>query len=375
MSIESNRVKNHSLDPSLELEFFDLLTNSNGEVAVPVYDTVFRLSSRSYPAGYDTEMPRLGWFSAKSRIGVLPEITAWKSGNQPRDFTRTAAESASIANANGTMTNEIHSGANVFSIGRIARCQTDGHFTERATANSSTLAALPTVRNAAYMDHAVIDLASPAADRFEISNATILDSKTKIPLSSFQLVAAVRIVDQSRFHLYSLHDKLPDEIDLVLSVSNFEADAFRMQIPAEAAGTFEQNGVKLVIEYPGAGQHQGWSSNSGFYKDAQALDWVSEMLCHIESPDDRRLSLILVTKDEQVSLWIRFHPPWFAFPGRCSKSITSSWFHVSSRKQFTSRKSRCRCEQTPLAANCRSRHLSFRAFLKSLPAMLLVRSF
>ncbi|MFO0999517.1 MAG: M56 family metallopeptidase [Planctomycetaceae bacterium] len=315
MSIECNRVKNHSIDQSLELEFVDLITNSDGEVAVPVYDTVFRIGSRTYPAGYDTEMQRLGFFSAKSRIGVLPEITVWKSGTQPSDFTRTAAESALLANANGTTTNEVQSGSNVFSIGRVARCQTDGQFTERITANSSSLAALPTVKNAAYMDHAIIDLASPAADRFEIKSATILDSKTKIPLSSFQLAAGVKIVDQSRFHLYSLHDKLPDEIDLVLSVSNFEADAFRMQIPAHAAGTFEQNGVKFVIEYLGAGQHVGWSSDTGFYKDARAPDWISEMLCHIETPNNWRLSLILVTKDgqriplDQISPFVRIPKP------------------------------------------------------------------
>jgi hypothetical protein len=118
-------------------------------------------------------------------------------------------------------------------------------------------------------------------------------------LSSFQLVAGVKIADQSRFHLYSLHDKLPDEIDLVLSVSNFEANAFRMQIPAESTGTFEQNGVKVVIEYLGAGQHVSWSSDTGFYKDARAPDWISEMLCHLETPNNWRLSLILVTRDGQ----------------------------------------------------------------------------
>ncbi len=299
MSIECNRVKNHSLDPSPQLEFIDLVTDSDGKVAVPVYDTVFRLASRSYPAGYDTEMQRLGWFSAKSRIGVLPEITAWLKDSQPLDFSRTAAESALLADAKGTVTNEIISGSNIFSIGRVARCQKDGQFTEHATADSPTLAALPLVKNAEYMDHAIIDLASPAVDRFEIKSATILDSKTKIPLSSFQLAAGVKVFDKTRFHLYSLHDKLPDQIDLVLSVSNFEADAFRMSIPPEAEGTFEQDGVTFVIEYLGAGQHVGWSSDSGLYKDARAFDWVSEMLCRMETPNDQRLSLLLVTKDGQ----------------------------------------------------------------------------
>ncbi len=299
MSIECNRVKNHSLDPGLKLEFIALVTDSHGEVAVPVYDTVFRLTSRTYPAGYDTEMQRLGWFSVKSRIGVLPEITAWLENSQPDDFSRTAAESALLADAKGTTTNEITAGSNMFSIGRVARCQKDGQFTEHVTADSPALAALPVVENAEYMDHAIIDLASPDADRFEIKSATILDSKTKIPLSSFQLAAGVKVVDRTRFHLYSLHDKLPDEIDLVLSVFNFEPDAFRMSIPPEAAGTYEQGGVKFVIEYLGAGQHQGWSSSSGFYGDAQAFDWASEMLCRIETPNDRQFSLILVTKDGQ----------------------------------------------------------------------------
>ena len=86
MTIECNRVKNHSLNPELKLEFVDLVTDSQGEVAVPVYDTVFRLYSRSHPDGYDTEMPNLGWFGSKSRIGVLPEVTAWKKVFSPRRF-------------------------------------------------------------------------------------------------------------------------------------------------------------------------------------------------------------------------------------------------------------------------------------------------
>ncbi len=299
MSIECNRVKNHSLDPGLQLEFIDLVTDSQGEVAVPVYDTVFRLSSRSYPSGYDTEMRRLGWFSAKSHMGVLPEITAWRRNSQPHDFTRTAAESALLADAKGTRTNEISSGSNRYVIGRVARCQSDGHFTERLTADSSALAALPRVANAEYMDHAIIDLANPAADRFEIERVTVLDSKTKIPLSSFQVAAGVKVFDKTRFHLYSLHDNLPDEVDLVLSVFNFEANAFHMSIPAEAERRYKQDDVTILVEYLGAGQHAGWNSKIGFATEARSLDWAAEMVCHITSQRNQKLSLMTVTKDGQ----------------------------------------------------------------------------
>ena len=314
MSIECNRVKNHSLNPNLQLEFIDLITDNRGEVTVPVYDTVYRLSSRSYPSGYDTEMPRLGHFSTKSRIGVLPEITAWRSSSQPHDFTRTAADSALLANANGTTTNEIVSDSNRYLIGRIARCQQDGHFTESLLGDSSSLPTLPQVTNAAYMDHVIIDLASPAPDRFEIDRVTVLDSRTKIPLSSFQTAAGVTLSDNTRFHLYSLHENLPDEVDLVLSVANYEVNAFRMIIPVEPKGTWKADGVTFVTNYLEAGQHPGWSSQDGFYKEAKALDFVAEMLCQIDSPSDQRFSLIVVTDDRQRIRLDHFSHPYVRIP-------------------------------------------------------------
>jgi hypothetical protein len=110
MAIECNRVKNHSLNPELHLEFFDLVTDSRGEISMPVYDTVFRIASRSYPGGYDTEMPALGWFKSPSRIGELPDVMAWKKYSRPTDFNRTAAQSVWLSGAKGTTASEIMSG-------------------------------------------------------------------------------------------------------------------------------------------------------------------------------------------------------------------------------------------------------------------------
>lgn len=299
MAIECNRVKDHFLNPELKLEFVDLVPDSRGEVAVPVYDTVFRLYSRSYPEGYETEMQRLGWFSSKSKIGELPEVTAWKRYSHPRDFTRTAAESAWLSDAKGTATGEISSGSNRYRIGRVARCQADGRFTEQTHSNSADLPELPRVTNAGYMDHAIVDLTSPAPDRFEIGGITVLDSRTKIPLTSFQSGAAVKVFDKRRFHLYSLAERLPERVDLLMTVNNYEADSFRMLIPAEAKGEYRKDGVTFVNEYLGAGEHQGWSSTDGFYKEAHLLDSVSEMLYRIDAPDGRRFSLWLVATDGQ----------------------------------------------------------------------------
>lgn len=299
MAIECNRVKNHSLNPDLKLEFVDLVTDSEGEIAIPVYDTVFRLSSRSFPKEYDTEMSRLGWFQSRSRIGILPEITAWKRYSRPQDFTRSARESSLLSGAKGTTTSEITSGSNRYRIGRVARCQADGRFSEQSNGNSSSLPNLPQIANARYMDHAIIDLADPAEEKIEIQAVTVLDSRTKIPLTSFQSAAGVKVFDKRRFHLYSLYDNLPEAVDLVLTVHNFAANSFQMIIPVENQGTYQKEGVTFVIEYLGAGEHAGWSSREGFYQNADYLDFMSEMLCSINDSSGRRFTLLMITKDGQ----------------------------------------------------------------------------
>lgn len=312
MAIECNRVKNRSLNPELQLEFVDLVTDRQGEVAVPVYDTVYRLYSRSFPEGYDTEMPRLGWFRSTSRIGELPAITTWKKYSRPNDFVRTPAESFWLSDAKGTTTSEMTSGPNQFQIGRVARCQVDGNYAERTSESSPELPKLPHITNAKYMDHAIVDLTSPVPDRFDIVTVMALDSKTKIPLSSFQSAAGVKVSDKTRFHLYSLNDKLPDEVDLVMTVRNYPADAFRMTIPVAAKGVYEKDGVTFVNEYLGAGEHQGWSSHDGFFQEAMKQDYCSEMLFKI-SPSNRRFSLLLVTKNGQ-RIVLRAHSPLVHIP-------------------------------------------------------------
>jgi hypothetical protein len=71
-ALECNRVKNGSLNPNLQLEYYDLVTDKEGCIYLPAYDTVFRTNNMASPRGYDVDYPRLGWFATTSRIGVLP---------------------------------------------------------------------------------------------------------------------------------------------------------------------------------------------------------------------------------------------------------------------------------------------------------------
>lgn len=74
ISIECNRVQRGSLDPSLKLEFVAMVTDADGVVRVPVYDTVYRLSSWTHPSDYSAESKSLGWFESKAKNGLLPEV-------------------------------------------------------------------------------------------------------------------------------------------------------------------------------------------------------------------------------------------------------------------------------------------------------------
>src|SRR4051812_30704062 len=75
VEVECNRVRNGSLDPSLKLEFFDLVTDGDGCVRLPVYRTVYRLFGISHPQGYSADFPPLGWFESRGRVGLLPAAT------------------------------------------------------------------------------------------------------------------------------------------------------------------------------------------------------------------------------------------------------------------------------------------------------------
>lgn len=80
--VECNRVIDGSLDPSLKLLYMDLVTDDDGAIYFPAYDTVYRLysishpQSTSHPQGYDLESPRLGWFQSPRKVGILPPMIA-----------------------------------------------------------------------------------------------------------------------------------------------------------------------------------------------------------------------------------------------------------------------------------------------------------
>jgi hypothetical protein len=72
VGIECNRVEHGALNPTPELHFGQLTTDADGCVYLPVYRTVYRRGTYSWPADHEVQTARLGWFETAGRIGEMP---------------------------------------------------------------------------------------------------------------------------------------------------------------------------------------------------------------------------------------------------------------------------------------------------------------
>ena len=299
MTIECNRVRNGSLNPDLKLMYPVLVTDELGQVRVPVYKTVYRFYSYSFPEGYRLEETEtLGWFKSTAHTGVLPDMLAWVPYSRPQDFSRAAAETKLLKDASGTLSQKITSGKNTYVLESVARANRDSTFaieSGRGIPIASSAQILPELKNSEWMDHAVIDLKVPAADQFAIERTVVLDSRTKLPLPGFQSGAGVRVFDDQRFHVYSLWKTLPESIDLVLQVNNYD-EGFRVIVPAKEGAMVQHNGATLTIPHLIAGQHQGWSSVSGYVGEPHDVNTTCEVELSFTGQRDQRFSVWVVLK-------------------------------------------------------------------------------
>lgn len=299
LEIECNRVQNHSLDPRLKLKYVDLLTDADGNLKLPVYDTVYRIRTLGHPSGYSIDYDNLGWFESQATNGILPDVLVWRTWSQPRNFSRTAAESNLLRDVMGTDTLQLQTGGNTYQVGGIARYEADGRFSlenGKGERIAKLPTALPSISNAAFMDHAIIELSEPTASQYEIEEINVLDSQTKIPLRTFQDGAGFTWSNEKKYHLFSLWDKLPATVDLILKVYNYPEGSFRYEIPAQTGATISHQGLTLKITHLIAGNHTGWSSRDGFYGEPQSTGHTSEVMFDITENSQLKFSLWVVTK-------------------------------------------------------------------------------
>jgi beta-lactamase regulating signal transducer with metallopeptidase domain len=300
VSIECNRVQNFSRKQIIKLSYVGFITDEQGEIHLPVYDTVNRLSSTRSPVGYNEESIKLGFFESKAHRGILPDVTVWHPWSRPRDFVRTASESRYLQDATGTQSSSLNVDSQEFRIGSVVRAQSDGHFTiedGKGVGLSAACSDLPMLTNTTFVDHAVIDLAEPAGSRFDIGLAMVLDSQTKIRLQDFQSSAGLKPVGNRRFHLFSFWQTLPETVDLVLDVYPYQKGSFRYVLAPTIGARAAHGLLSVKITHLAAGQHVGWSSIDGFRGEPQAVDTSSEVIIDFSGNATTRASLWVVLKD------------------------------------------------------------------------------
>lgn len=296
--LECNRVKNGSIDPSLKLIYVGLETDADGTIHLPAYDTVFRLSG-NYPDGHSVDYESLGWFESKSKTGVLPAVLAWQTYSRPTNFERTAAQSARLKKARAAADSRIKIGDNEFVLSEIARPDQNGQwmFEDGRGNPMPSKRSLNPLKNAAYMDHVFAYLTSPDAESFDVHNVVVLDSRTKIELSSFQSGAGVRRSHPSQIHAYSLWDKLPDTIDLLMEIASFPKPTVMTHVEAKTGASAQHLDVTLEIQYLAAGNHHGWSSNKGFHGEPNEISTTSEIILALRGNRARRTLVRAVRTD------------------------------------------------------------------------------
>ena len=312
VSIECNRVQNFSRKQSIKLSYVGFITDEQGEIHLPVYDTVNRLSSTRSPVGYNEESIKLRFFESKAHRGILPDVTVWHPWSRPRDFTRTASESRHLQNGTGTRSLSLKVDSQEFRIGSVVRAQSDGQFIledGKGVGLSTATSELPTLTNAAFVDHAIIDLAEPAGSRFDIGLAMVLDSQTKIPLEDFQSSAGLKPVGNRRFHLFSFWQTLPETVDLVLDVYPYQKGSFRYVLAPTIGARAAHGSLSVKITHLAAGNHVGWSSIDGFRGEPQAVDTSSEVIIDLSGNSTTRVSFWVVLKDGRK--W-NLKPGWYS---------------------------------------------------------------
>ena len=299
IQLECNRVRSGSLDTKASLSFVGVQTNDKGIIHLPAYDTVFRISG-SYPRGYRVDTRNMGWFRSTAKFGKLPDVLAWQQYSRPRGFKRSAAESSRLSKASGTTSNKIALGDNVFTLGSVSRAAASGQFVVEdgnGNALSAPVADLPGEQYAQYVDHVVLDLATPNADQFDVTQAFVLDSHTKIDLDSFQSGAGMVLGGKSRFHVCSFWEKLPESLDLLLQVHSYPPGAPRAKLAATVGASAKHDGVTVKIKYLQAGNHHGWSSATGFYGEPHEVKTTSEMMLTIKGHSSKQLAIWVVRKN------------------------------------------------------------------------------
>lgn len=283
LSIEHNRFTRKgafggvSIDPSINLRFINVASDHDGNLRLPVYNTVFRVNSWSHPKGLHADMRSLGWFKSKRREGILPTLWVWKPYSPASDLNRTAQQSSQLVNAEGTQETSLKGQLHTFR--RIAT----------AIANGSS---------GSPADRVELQIVAEGDGDFELERSSIqvLESRTKIPLHQFQSGAGFHLEPDNRLTLFSFWNPLPSSVDIFFKAYEYEANSPVLTLEPKPGVSATHKDTSILIESINAGSHQTWTPTTGFSGEVSRLATRSEVLIRATSESRGRWDIWIVDK-------------------------------------------------------------------------------
>jgi beta-lactamase regulating signal transducer with metallopeptidase domain/ankyrin repeat protein len=254
--IECNKVRKRSLS-QCNLKFRDLVTDENGCIYVPVYDTVYRIYSTSFPSGYNIAYPTLGFFKAKSKVALMP--TAKNNSTDGGEY-ETAKASKDF---------KVKVGPTEFKAHSVIRWQRDGNVViKNPDGSGKRVIDMETAdysSQARWMDIAQIRL-SPAPEKYEVVKLRVFDHDQRKLLSEEDYLAVGYDRRDVSVNLYSAGQLLPEKVDVWMRVLHKPDKKKVWRIKSQANAKADIEGVALGILNVKDGGDYSYSSNASGIK-------------------------------------------------------------------------------------------------------------
>jgi len=260
-----------------------LITDSQGRILLPCYDTEIRSSSVTYPKGYEIETGRHGYLTLYGDYCQIPSIYVWNKGS-PRPVTSLPASSFyDYHNASQAQGLKHRLGVAEFAIERCYRwtgagtvLATDG----RTAVEEPKLTSLPQLpQPPTAMDQAVIHFKRDKLVGHEIYKVRIFDHGSRTLLSNYHAPAAWDYQGMDEIKLQSLGKPLPDSVDVWFYVTSFNEHEKKQIVPLQIGSTVEFEGYKASLTHIHSGTRSYSSSAKGitFQKGSREDDYSMQV--------------------------------------------------------------------------------------------------
>ena len=291
--IECNKVKKGSLS-QFDLKFRDLITDDDGCVYVPVYDTVYRTNGKTLPSDYNIAYPTLGFFKTRSKVALMPIA---KNNSTDGGLYERAKSSKDFKVKVGPTKFEAHS---------VIRWQRNGNpIIKNPNGSEKRIIGMEIPdfsSQAKWMDIAQVHL-SPAPEEYEVIELRVFDHTERKLLNEKDYLAVGYERRDVSVNLFSVGKLLPEKIDVWMRVLHVPDTKKVWQIKPQVDASAEIDGNTLNILAVRDGGDYGYSSSpTGITwkkHDIRTDKLATTIALKFNKPDKKQYQICAVSKDHK----------------------------------------------------------------------------